>query len=64
MALKEGEKKRLLNLTEIIFFYLNVRNNLEGSTKAFQIFLLMSQTYFAKNCKAAVVAMVISSWLR
>ena len=62
MALREREKKvNWISITEMIFFYLNVQNHLESSKKDFQIFLLMWQTYFAQNCKAAVVPIVISS---
>lgn len=58
-----GRKKKVDQITaiKIIFLYFNVQNDLGDSKKAFQIFLLMPQSCSARNCKAAVVAMVISS---
>jgi len=59
-GLQKGIKK-VDQISAIIFFYFNAQNNSEDTIKAFQILILMSQSYPAKNCKA-VVAMVIFSW--
>lgn len=57
-----GEKKKEVDqiaAIKIIFLYSNVQNDLGGSKKPSNSFFLC-QSYSARNCKAAVVAMVIS----